>query len=228
MLFSIRRFRRSVIVWGLAVVAFQLSWTASLKAQSVSERAHVIAALISLYGPPKGGPQAFDLANGYKLSPVFSDAGLLVELVVEPKAGFDPSKPNYLTRDQFDLVFAQINSVKALGKLLEQGPGFASGGRIGISFQYEHGYLNTVEPLTHPRPRPISVAHIYYLHPVTGIARIPGAPMPNDASPFGLVCINGKAYIAPKEEFLKLWAKRNQAQTLTVAGPTGDSCSVSP
>jgi hypothetical protein len=228
MRFSVCRLRHSVIVWRLAVVAFHLHWTASLNAQNAREQARVITALTALYGSPIDGSPAFVLANGYKLSPVFSDAGLLIEVVVEPKAGFDPSKGEYLTRDQFDSVFAQINSVKPLGNLLEQGPGFATGGRIGTSFQYEHGYLNTVEPLTHPRPRPISLAHIYCLPPVTGIARIPGDPNPNDASPFGLVCIDGKAYVAPKEEFLKLWAKRNQLQTRTVAGPTGDSCSVSP
>ena len=43
-----------------------------------------------------------------------------------------------------------------------------------------------------------------------GIAKIPRDSEPDEAGSFGLVCIGGKSYLAPKAEFLKLCAKPNE------------------
>ena len=61
-----------------------------------------------------------------------------------------------------------------------------------------------------------------------GIAKIPRDSEPDEAGSFGLVCIGGKSYLAPKAEFLELLAKPNEKQTVDLAGPTRDDCGQSP
>ena len=129
----------------------------------------------------------------------------------------------------FRSVLANINSIKPLGRIEEDfGAKFVTGGRAWGTQRYQNGYLQTAELIGHTPPLPIAFARIYYLHPVTGIPKIPRDSKPDEAGSFGLVCIGGESYIAPKAEFLKLWAKPNEKKTVNLAGPTRDNCSQLP
>ncbi len=71
----------------------------------------------------------------------------------------------------------------------------------------------------HGEPSPIESARIYYLHPVTGVPKIRQDEGPDGAD--SLVCVDGEYYRAPKSEFIKLWSKPTERQTVDLAGPLG-------
>lgn len=197
--------------------------------EAPSERGSVLAALTRVYGQSVDNKEPiFAITIDYVLVPVFSDDDLLIELSIEPKSdthGQDPRRPAHISQSSFHSVLANISSIKPLGRFQEDfGAKFATGGRAGGTQRYQNGYLQTAELIGYPPPLPIAFARIYYLHPVTGIAKISRDSMREEAGSFGLVCIGGESYIAPKAEFLKLWAKPNEKQTVELAGPTGDDC----
>jgi hypothetical protein len=197
--------------------------------ETSSERGSVLAALTLSYGPSvDDGKPLFVTAPDYFLAPVFSADGLLIEISLEPKSdshGQDPQRPIQLSRSEFESILANINSIKPLGTFEEDFPAkFVRGGRAWGNARYQHAYLQTAEPINHVPPRPIAFAYIYYLHPVTGIAAIPRGSKPEEADSFGLVCVNGESYMAPKAEFMKLRSNPFERQTLELAGPTRDDC----
>jgi hypothetical protein len=174
------------------------------------------------------GKPVFAITTDYVLSLVFSADGLLIEISIAPRSnshGQNPQRSFQLSRSEFDSILANINSIKPLGAFKEDFPGqFVHGGRAWGNVRYQNSYLETAEPINHVPPRPIAFAYIYYLHPVTGLATIPGGSKPDEVGSFGLVCVNGESYIAPKAEFMKLRSNPFERQTVELAGPTGDDC----
>ena len=162
------------------------------------------------------------------MTPTFSADGLLIEISIEPKSnsnGQDRQRSIQLSRPEFELILANVNSIKPLGALEEEFPAkFVHGGRAWGNLRHQHAYLQTAEPIGYGPPSPIAFAYIYYLHSVTGMAKIPGGSKPEEAGSFGLVCIGGEPYIAPKTEFTKLWSNPFERQTVELAGPTRDDC----
>jgi len=197
--------------------------------ETLGERESVLAALTLAYGQPveKGKP-VFAITTEYVLSPVFSADALLIEIAIEPKSNNheqDPQRPWQLSRSEFDSILANINSIKPLGALKEDFPAkFVHGGRAWGNMRYHDAYLETAEPISHVSPRPIAFAYIYYLHPVTGMATIPSGSRLDEVGSFGLVCVKGESYIAPKAEFMKLRSNPFERQTVKLAGPTRDGC----
>jgi hypothetical protein len=194
-----------------------------------SERGTVLAALTLSYGPSVDNRKPlFVIASDYVLAPVFSADDLLIEISIEPKSNSnrqDQQRSIQLSRSDFELIIANINSIKPLGALEEDFPAkFVHGGRAWGNLRHEHAYLQTAEPISYGPPRPIAFAYIYYLHPVTGIAKIPRGPKPKEAGSFGLVCVGGEPYIAPKGELMKLWSNPFERQTVELAGPTRGGC----
>ncbi len=208
----------------LAVVLACCSVATPQKARS--ERGTVIAALTLSYGPSVDNRKPlFAITPDYVLAPVFSADDLLIEISIEPKSNSNGQRSIELSRSDFELILANINSIKPLGAHEEDLPfKFATGGRAAGMQRHRNAYLQTAELISHGPPRPIAFAHIYYLHPVTGIAKISRGSKPEDAGSFGLVCIEGKAYIAPKAEFMKLWSNPFERQTVQLAGPTRADC----
>lgn len=206
----------------VSALVFVLIVCCLAKAQSVSEKETVLSALVLSYGQPlKGESPVFVTADNYLLTPTFSTDGILVEVSIDPRFGLGNTPP--LSRPAFEVVLTNLNSIKPLGTFEESDDGvFMSGGRAWINTRYEHGYLETKEPLLSEMPRPVSMASIYYLHQVSGKGRVPGDSRPKHVGSFNLVCFEGKAYIAPQDEFLKLQSKSGQQLTLELAGPTGD------
>jgi hypothetical protein len=189
----------------------------------------VLAAITLSYGPSADNRKPlFTIAPDYVLTPTFSADGLLIEISIEPKSNRDaqdPQRPIQLSRSEFELILANINSIKPLGAFEEDFPAkFVHGGRAWGNLRYQNAYLQTAEPINHVPPRPIAFAYIYYLHPVTGIAKIPSGSKPEEAGSFGLVCVGGEPYIAPKAEFMKLWSNPLERQTVKLAGPTRGDC----
>jgi len=194
-----------------------------------SERGTVLAALTLSYGPSVDNRKpVFAIAPDYVLAPVFSADDLLIEISIEPKFngnGQDQQRSIQLSRSDFELILANINSIKPLGAIEEDFPAkVVHGGRAWGSLRHQHAYLQTAEPISYRPPRPIAFAYVYYLHPVTGIARMPRGSKPEEAGSFGLVCVEGEPYIAPKGEFMKLWSNPFERQTVELAGPTRDDC----
>ena len=216
---------RIVITVLTGVLCHSIAWPQ----ETLSERESVLAAFTLAYGQPveKGKP-VFSITTDYVLSPVFSADGLLIEIAIEPKSnnhGQDPQHPWQLSRSEFDSILAKVNSIKPLGAFKEDFPGeFVHGGRAWGNLRYQNAYLQKAEPITYGPPRPIAFAYIYYLHPVTGIATIPGGSKTNEVDSFGLVCVDGESYIAPKAEFIKLRSNPFERQTVELAGPTRDDC----
>ncbi len=227
---TIGRCASAWLLWALISCVAGTAQATPRPQPSPDERSTVIASLIVLYGQATDTIKPkFSLPEDYILSPTFADDGTLVEFAVEPKSGLDPLHSTQLSRPEFETLVANINSIKPLGELEEETRAwFVHGGRADGTRRYGNAYVETVEPISGPAPRPVTFAYIYYLHTVTGLAEIPGEPGLNDAGSFGLVCVDGKAYIAPKDEFLKVWHNRNKVQTLTLAGPTRSSCSQLP
>jgi Gram-negative bacterial TonB protein C-terminal len=221
-------FKAASIVMAFCIVCCSIVWTQ----ETLSERETVLAALTGSYGHPIEGSSSFAVTEDYILKPVFSGQGLLIEIAIEPRAKIYGQRDNRsvdLSDSEFQSILANINSIKPLGPLEEElGGKFGTAGRAWGSSRYRNGYLQTAELLGEAPPRPVVFAYIYYLHEVTGIAKLPIGSKPEDASSFGLVCIGGVPYIAPKSEFLKLWSKPNTRQTVLLAGPTRDDCSSSP
>lgn len=194
-----------------------------------SERGTVLAALTLSYGPSVDNRKPlFVIAPDYVLAPVFSADDLLIEISIEPKSnstGQDQQRSIQLSQSDFELILANINSIKPLGALEEDFPAkFVHGGRAWGNLRHQHAYLQTAELISYGPPRPIAFAYIYYLHPVTGIAKIPRDSKPEEAGSFGLVCVGGEPYIAPKAEFMKLWSNPFERQTVELAGPTRGGC----
>ena len=194
---------------------------------SPTERETVIASLAVLYGKPINKQNSlFAVTPDYVLSSSFSD-GVLVAISIEPRPNIDISlkRSIQLSKAEFDLILANVNSIKPLGQFEEEfGAKFVHGGRAHGTQRYRNAYLQTAEPIFDVPTRPVAVAHIYYLHPVTGTAKMSPTSNPEDAGSFGLVCVGGVPYIAPKEEFLKLWSNPSEQQTVQLAGPTPDQC----
>lgn len=212
-----------IVVVGLACCS--IGWPQ----ETLSERESVLAAFTRVYGQSVDEKKpAFAITTDYVLAPVFSADDLLIEISIEPKSdtkGQDPQHPAHLSQSGFQSLLAIINSIKPLGGIEEDFPAkIGHGGRAWGTHRYQNGYLQTAELIGHAPALPIAFAYIYYLHPVTGIAKIPRDSKPDEWTSFGLVCIGGESYIAPKAEFLKLWAKPNERQTVELAGPTGDDC----
>jgi hypothetical protein len=202
-------------------------------ALNAGERDAVIAELTSFYGkPPDEKIPIFLIAQDFLLTPIFSADGLLIQFAIEPKdkrnpyhgQGNDPLQQMQISHDEFDYLLWQLNSIKAFGPLVEKEDGtIRLGGRGWRTKRYQNAYLTTGELMWPPNQPPrIQFAYLYYLHKVTGLAKIPGLSRPEDADSFGLVCVDGSSYMAPKVEQLKIWSNRNQSQTVDLAGPTGD------
>jgi hypothetical protein len=197
--------------------------------ETSSERGRVLAALTFSYGASVDSRKPlFKIAPDYVLVPTFSADGLLIEISMEPKSnsnGQDPQRSIQLSRPEFELILANINCIKPLGALEEDFPAkFVHGGRAWGNLRYQHAYLQTAEPINYGPPRPIAFAYVYYLHLVTGIAKILRGSKPEEAGSFGLVCVGGEPYIAPKAEFMKLWSNPFERQTVELAGPTRGDC----
>jgi hypothetical protein len=224
-----RRWRPLLLRIAITVLAGALCHSVAWPQETLSERESVLAALTLTYGQPveKGKP-VFAITTDYVLSPVFSADGLLIEISIEPKSnthGQNPQRSFQLSRSDFDSILGNINSIKPLGEFKEDFPSkFVHGGRAWGNVRYQNSYLETAEPINHVPPRPIAFAYIYYLHPVTGLATIPGGSKPDELDSFGLVCVNGESYIAPKAEFMKLRSNPLERQTVELAGPTRDDC----
>jgi hypothetical protein len=197
--------------------------------ETPSERGPVLAALTLSYGPSVDNRKPlFTIAPDYLLTPIFSADGLLIEISIEPKSnsnGQDQQRSIQLSRSEFELILANISSIKPLGAYEEDFHAkFVLAGRAWGSLRYQHAYLQTAEPISYGSPRPIAFVYIYYLHSVTGIAKIPRGSKPEEAGSFGQVCIEGEPYIAPKAEFTKLWSNPFERQTVELAGPTRGDC----
>jgi hypothetical protein len=186
-----------------------------------NERHTVLAALRVLYGNPLNGKSEFAATPGYVVRPVFSQRNVLVRIEVELRSG----SITPLSRSAWDSILATLNTIKPLGDFEEELPLYVSGGRSQTEQHYQHGYIAVVETIQRP-PASVQSAHIYYLHPVTGIPRIPKDSKPHDAVPFNfyLVCVAEEAYIATEPEFRKIWSKPRVDQTVLLAGPTENRC----
>jgi TonB family protein len=219
-------FNAAFTVVAFCIMCCSIVWTQ----ETLSERETVLAALTGSYGHPiKKRSVSFAVTEDYVLTPVFSGDGLLIEIAIEPRAKIYGQRDNRsvdLSDSEFQSILANINSIKPLGPLEEElGGKFRGAGKAWGSWRYSNAYLQTAELLGNLPPRPIAFAYIYYLHEVTGIAKVPRDSKPEDASSFGVVCVGGDPYIAPKSEFLKLWSKPNTSHTVLLAGPTRDDCS---
>jgi hypothetical protein len=201
------------------------------EALNIGERDSVISALTLSFGQPldKKTP-AFVIAQDFILTPSFTSDGLLIEFAIEPKnKGIpyrqnDPRQQMQRSPAEFDMLLWKINFIKALGQLEEEDPNHIVVGVRGNNKRYQNAYLMTAEFLGPPHvPPPIYLAHVYYLHQVTGVPSIRADFRPEDADSFILLCVDGKSYLAPKSEYLEILSMRNQSQTLNLAGPTGDN-----
>ncbi len=213
---------RLVIIGALSSVAFSQS-------NLGRERETVLGSLAAMYGKSVDERiPTLAVTSDYVVIPGFSSAGVLIEISIEPKGdirGQNTQHPVQLTRAEFDSILARLDSVKPIGSLEEDAPArFVSGGTASGTARYGNGYLATREVISSGRPLAIAVARIYYLHPVTGIAETPSDSNHEDAGSFGLVCVAGQSYMAPKSEFLKLRSEPNKPQTVDLAGPTGNGC----
>lgn len=215
------------------ILVYMLMWpSAASPNDAMPERERVLTSLTSLYGQPVGKYQHhFVVTSDYFLIPTFSEDGLLVAISIEPKPdayGPDHRRRVQLPKADFDQILANINSIKPLGEFRQDGgAGFSGGGREWSRQQFENGYIEREDLLAYDPLLPISTATIYYLHPVTGFARIPLDSVPrteSDRNVSVLICFAGKPYIANGEEVVKLWSHLAERQTALLAGPTGDSC----
>lgn len=209
--------KRTVLFWTEAFILCSLAL-----AQGLSERETVLHALGLSYRHLAGKQPVFELNSDHFLTPIFSTDGILLEISIEPKSppGIGNAVP--ISRSKFDLIMANLQSIKPLGAIQESmDAGFVHGGRAWGSLRYERGYMRLAEQLGVGAPRPIVAARIYYLHQVTGIGSTPRDSRPGTC--FGLVCMNGEVYIAPKSEFLKLWSMPGKQQVVDLAGPTEDT-----
>jgi len=186
-----------------------------------NERHDVLTALRVIYGNPLSRNGEFAATPQYVLRPVFSRPNVLVRIEVEPR--FANATP--LARSAWDSILATLNTIKPLGDFEEDMSLYVSEGSSQIEQHYHQGYIAVVET-NQPSPASVQSAHIYYLHPVTGIPKIPKDSNPHDAAPFNfyLVCVGEEAYLARESEFRKIWSKPGAGQTLLLAGPTENRC----
>lgn len=192
----------------------------------ISERENILSALAASYGDPIDQHHSVFQINGrYLLTVNFTDDGILTQISIDPKYGLGSVKSPPMSRLEFEKILANLNSIKPLGALQETLPAvFVTGGRGWGQKKYENAYLGTAEPITEPLT--VATAHIDYLYLVVGSGRIPKDSKPSEAGSFALVCFNGKSYIAPYPEFLKLYENPGTKLTLRLADPTGDASSV--
>jgi hypothetical protein len=186
-----------------------------------NERHNVLTALRVIFGKPLNRDGEFAATPQYVVRPVFSRPDVLVRIEVESR--FANATP--LTRSAWDSILASLNTIKPLGDFEEDMPLYVSEGRSQTEQHYQQGYIAVVET-NQPSPSSVLSAHIYYLHPVTGIPRIPKDSKPHDGAPFNfyLVCVGEEAYIATEPEFRKIWSKPRADQTVLLAGPTENRC----
>ena len=206
---------------GCLLVVTVLGQSVAVSQAAPGERHAVLAALRSLYGRASNSKPEFALTTDHVLRPFFSLDGSLTRISVEPRSTGEKAAP--LPKSEWDSVLANLNTVKPLGDFEEEVPVFVGGGRAQGEQRYQHGYVAVVEILE-PTPVGVESAHIYYLHPVTGIPRISKSSKPQDGFNFYLVCVGQGAYIAPEEEFRKVWSKPAVERTLLLAGPTQNRC----
>jgi len=180
-----------------------------------------MATLTRLFGEPLDPSTLKFSASPYVITPQFSQDGALLSLDIQLNPKFNSSD---LFRSEFDRLLVLLGSVKPLGKHQEDlGVTIVHGSRGFECSRYEYAYLETAESITVPRPHPVQSAMIYYIHPVTGAAKLPKGSRPSsDAFSFGLICVGKESYIAPNAEFLKVWMRPNEIRQINVAGPTGD------
>ena len=130
---------------------------------SPTERETVIASLAVLYGKPINKQNSlFAVTPDYVLSSSFSD-GVLVAISIEPRPNIDISlkRSIQLSKAEFDLILANVNSIKPLGQFEEEfGAKFVHGGRAHGTQRYRNAYLQTAEPIFDVPTRPVAVAHI--------------------------------------------------------------------
>lgn len=208
----------------LAVLAL---WCSTALSQTYSEQENVLHALELSYGKSADERHPrFTIKPEYALVPTFSEDGLLTAISIAPTSSRDPSRVVALSRAEFDSLVATLASIKPLGTF-EEGPGgkFVSGWRAHGTQRYQNAFIETAELMGQEEPSPIESASIYYLHPVTGVAKLDRGLSPEAFASFGLLCVNGAHYITPKSEYSKLWSKPNEKQVVELAGPTDDACS---
>jgi len=97
---------------------------------------------------------------------------------------------------------------------------FVHGWRSWKQQRFENAYVIVANLLVPRSERRIATVRTYYLRPVIGIVHFSVSSIP---SSFALICIDGAAYIAPKQEQVKLRRNPDKEQTARVAGPTGDA-----
>jgi hypothetical protein len=90
------------------------------------------------------------------LIPTFSAEGLLIEISIQPKSnsnGQDQQRSIQLSRSEFELILANINSIKPLGAYEEDFHAkFVHGGRAWGNLRYQRAYLQTAEPISYGPP----------------------------------------------------------------------------
>lgn len=211
---------------GVVIISLFLLSGAFAQAQSVDERDIVLHALTLSYGQPSQGKDPrFTVTENHVLVPTFSEEGVLIEISIEPKPSQIGSKPAMMPKGEYDSLLANLGSIKSIGPY-EEGPDalFRSGWRDHGTIRYQNAFIETSERLGEGEPKPIESIRIYYLHPVTGVPKIGRDEKPDEVD-HQLVCVDSKNYIAPETEFVKLWSKPRERQTVELGGPVAEYCS---
>ena len=178
----------------------------------------MLSLLATHFGKPVSvEPRLYEFGSGYFIEPMFSVDDALAKICVEPR---DYGSGSYLSQKQYDAFFRLLSPVKPLGRHREDlGGAFAHGGRSWKQQRFENAYVTVAEPLRPGSERRIAAVCAYYVRPVTGIIHFSASA---NSSSFALICIDGAAYIAPREEQAKL-RQSDEEQTVRGAGPTGDA-----
>lgn len=193
--------------------------------QASGERELVIHALTLSYRAPKDEAHpSFAVNSDYELVPSFSTDGLLIKVSIDPKPSRGPRWVQ-LSRVEFESLLATINSIKPIGVFEEEAGGNARSAYVHIERRYSEAYLLTEEVSENRQFRAMESAAIYYLHAVNGALNIRRGESLDTADSFGLVCVDGKLYKAPKDELIKLVSTPNERQTVQLAGPMYEACS---
>ncbi|HEV2117901.1 MAG TPA: hypothetical protein VGR48_17835 [Terriglobales bacterium] len=188
--------------------------------QQRGEKEAVLSEMTKSFGSPvRVEPPLYGFGDAYTVAPVFSPGGAVERICVEPK---DYGSSSYLYQSEYDELLRLLSLVKPLGGHKEDlGVEFMHGGRAWTQQRFENAYISVGRLVgSIGTERRIDAVCMYYLRPVAGIVHFRASAIP---SSFGLICINNQAYIAPIEEQAKL-RRSDEAQTVTVAGPTGDDC----
>lgn len=193
--------------------------TAVALGQQRGEEGAVLSAMKSFGNPVRVERPLYQFGHAYTVAPVFSPGGAVERICVEPK---DYDSGFYLSQSEYNELLRLLNLVKPLGAHKENlGVEFVRSGRAWTQQRFENAYVSVDTLVALPgTERRIAALCVYYLRPVAGIVHFRALATP---SSFGLICIDNQAYIAPIEEQVRL-RHSDEAQTVTVAGPTGDDC----